>query len=249
MIYIYAYSNHKESLDRVRRMVVLYRRLESNGESVTMLTNNFRAVDIAKKLGAGECTTIETIMDIDFIAKDGDKIVIDSDEDDRGKLEVYVDMFESVSIVPSDCDYTSRFGEEILDISNFVDESYRDFVDKVKEDRVLLFWGDSDADKYILKNKEKFAGKGMELLLGEYFYMGYEDALRDTFVKIHESQEYKELISISKKLITISIQAAINSSLAGNEATYVDMNGSLPKCQRSLLSAYGVKIVNNEEIF
>jgi len=221
MTYIYAYSNHKENLDRVRRMAVLYKRLEAEGESVTMLTNNFRAVSIAIELGAVECTTIETIMDIDFIAKDGDSIVIDSTEDDRGKLEVYVEKFVSVSRVVELDDDFSRYGEELLSIDDLVDEYYTEISKKPKIDRKVLFWGDSDSSKSMLKLKDYFSTLSLDLLLGEYFFPKYESEIADIFVKIYDSEMYEDVIGNSSYIITSSLQSAIEASVSGAKVEYI----------------------------
>ena len=239
MTYIYAYSNHKENLDRVRRMAVLYKRLEAEGESVTMLTNNFRAVSIAIELGAVECTTIETIMDIDFIAKDGDSIVIDSTEDDRGKLEVYVEKFVSVSRVVEVDDDFSRYGEELLSIDDLVDEYYTEISKKPKIDRKVLFWGDSDSSKSMLKLKDYFSTLSLDLLLGEYFFPKYESEIADIFVKIYDSEMYEDVIGNSSYIITSSLQSAIEASVSGAKVEYISF---------ALLSDYDENRLKNHDV-
>ena len=221
MTYIYAYSNHKENLDRIRRMAVLYKRLEAEGESVTMLTNNFRAVSIAIELGAIECTTIETIMDIDFIAKDGDSIVIDSPEDDRGRLELYMQKFASVSRVISSENEVSIYGEELLDIDGLVDDYYHAVAKEPKIDRRVLFWGDSDSSKSILRYREYFSDLSLELLLGEYFFPKYESEISDIFTNMHDSEDYRDVIGESSYVATSSVQSAIEASIAGAIVEYI----------------------------
>ena len=239
MTYIYAYSNHKENLDRIRRMAVLYKRLEAEGESVTMLTNNFRAVSIAIELGAIECTTIETIMDIDFIAKDGDSIVIDSPEDDRGRLELYMQKFASVSRVISSENEVSIYGEELLDIDDLVDEYYTEVSKEQKIDRKVLFWGDSDSNKSILKLKDYFSTLSLDLLLGEYFFPKYESEITDIFVKIYDSEMYRDVIGNSSYIITSSLQCAIEASISGAKVEYISF---------ALLSDYDENRLKNHDV-
>jgi len=241
MRYIYAYSNHKENLDRVRRMAVLYKRLESRGESVTMLTNNFRAVSIAIELGAVECTTIETIMDIDFIAKDGDSIVIDSTEDDRGKLEVYMQRFSSVSRVVEVDDDFSRYGEELLSTDDLVDEYYHTIAKEPKIDRRVLFWGDSDSSKSILKYREPLSELSLSLLLGEYFFPRYESEISDIFVDIYDSEDYREVIGSSRYIATTSVQSAIEASVAGAIVEYISIFPLL-NSDKNRLEKYDISI-------
>jgi hypothetical protein len=220
-------------------MAVLYKRLEAEGESVTMLTNNFRAVSIAIELGAVECTTIETIMDIDFIAKDGDSIVIDSTEDDRGKLEVYVEKFVSVSRVVELDDDFSRYGEELLSIDDLVDEYYTEISKKPKIDRKVLFWGDSDSSKSMLELKDYFSTLSLDLLLGEYFFPKYESEIADIFVKIYDSEMYEDVIGNSSYIITSSLQSAIEASVSGAKVEYISF---------ALLSDYDENRLKNHDV-
>ena len=62
----------------------------------------------------------------------------------------------------------------------------------------------------------------MELLLGHYFYVKYENDLEKLFKTLHESEEYTELLCSSKRVITASFQAALeakNSGLIDNRPT------------------------------
>ncbi len=243
MTYIYAYSNYKYGLDRLRRMAVLYKELKKQGLEVEMLTNDHRASGAARDLGVKICTTVETILDIDLVAKRGDILIIDSPEDDIGKIEVYAEMYEKLYKIANSCDEQSLYTEQILQIEALVAEEYVAITSREKEDRTLLFFSDSDSDKYLLKNADFFQSFGFELLLGEYFYVDYESDLEDTFSKIHESEEYMDLISNSKTIVTSSVQTAYEAYSSGANIVYLDCS-DLDICIKEHMEELGISIVD-----
>ena len=221
MTYIYAYSNHKYGLDRIRRMAVYYRGLRTQGIEVEMLTNDFRAAQVARELGVESCTVIQTVWDIDSVAQRGDTLIIDTPEDDRGKLELYVEMFEVVSCIANSCEDVSHYGENIIHIDPLVDSVYHHAKKSKKRERSVLFYGDSDPEKRLSKEKDLFSGLGIELLLGEYFYHAYEEKLHPIFPIQYEAESYMEIISTSSRIITLSAQTAYEASAAGAEVVYL----------------------------
>jgi len=242
-IYIYAYTNHKDGLDRLRRMAVLYQELKKQDQAVEMLVNDFRAAGMARDLGVSSCTTIETIFDIDFVAERGDTLVLDSPEDDRGKLEIYTEMFSALYKVANGCDETSVYAERIIQINALVGDEYEDARSRTKDDRVLLFSGDSDSDKYLLKEADFFRPFGFDLLFGEYFYIDYESDLASVFPVIHESEEYSNLISSRQTIVTSSIQTAYEAYTAGANSIYLDCKG-LDICIKEQMQETGISIVD-----
>ncbi|NKQ40329.1 MAG: hypothetical protein HF962_02015 [Sulfurovum sp.] len=239
MTYIYAYSNHKYGLDRLRRMSVLYQELQSKGEEVEMLTNDFRAVSAIREYGVPACTTIESIWDIDMVAPQGaEYLIIDTPEDDAGKLEEYVALFRKVSKVANSCDESSRYGEEILDVDPMVDSYFSKENNAPKEDRCLFFYGDSDHEKWLSKNLDKLSDLNCELLLGEYFFLGYEDELKSVFSTIHDADEYRDIVATSSKVITFSLQCAYEANTAGARVVYVC--GEVEECALEKLREFGI---------
>jgi len=114
MLYYYAHSGHKIGLERVRRGAALLKRLASNGVETQLLVNDFRAGLAAKDLGVKDYVTIETIQDIDAIAEAGNSIIIDSSEDDRGRLVKYCSDFKNVWRFEHDPSDTSVHGETLF---------------------------------------------------------------------------------------------------------------------------------------
>jgi hypothetical protein len=197
-----------------------------------LLVNDFRAGLVAREFGVPESVTIETIQDIDAIAKIGDSVIIDSPEDDHGRLVKYCSDFKEVFRFAQSADDKSIHGETMFRLdckddeqcisSIIVDDVY--FEEHKKEDKTLFFLSDSDADKIILNNSDFFKNNKMELLLGHYFYVKYEDDLAKLFDVLHEPEEYTDLICSVKRVVTASFQTALEASIAGAEVVFIDIN-------------------------
>ena len=83
----------------------------------------------------------------------------------------------------------------------------------------------------------------MELLLGRYFYVKYEDDLAKIFKKLHEAEEYMELICKSEKIVTNSLQCAFEARLSGAKVVYI-LTESLNKNIKKILSLLQVETIN-----
>jgi len=231
MVYYYAFTGHKHGLDRVKKAAVILNKLREKGIESMLLVNDFRAGLVAREFGVSESVTIETIQDIDAIAQTGDSVIIDSPEDDHGRLVKYCSDFKEVFRFAQSPDDKSIHGETILTIdcddescisSIIVDDIY--FETDKKEERTVFFLNDSDADKLILNNADFFKDSGMELLLGHYFYVKYEDDLAKIFDTLHEPEEYMDLICSSRRVVTASFQTALEASVAGAEVIFIETN-------------------------
>jgi len=242
MLYYYAFTGHKHGLDRVKKAAVILNKLRESGVETMLLVNDFRAGLVAREFGVAESVTIETIQDIDAIAQVGDSVIIDSPEDDHGRLVKYCSDFKNVFRFAEHDDDKSVHGEIMLTIdcndescisSIIVDDIY--FEEHKKEERTLFFLGDSDADKIILNNADFFKDGGMELLLGHYFYVKYEDDLAKIFDTLHEPEEYRDLICSSRRVVTASFQTAVEASVAGAEVIFIDISKISHKEKKLLL--------------
>jgi ribosomal protein L30E len=245
-LYYYVQTGHKRDLDRLKKATVLLKKLNERGLDTMLLVNDFRAGLVAREFGIAESVNIETIQDIDAIAKRDDAIIIDSPEDDRGRLEKYVYEFKEVFRFAQSCDDSSRYGENIIDYRDIiVDDIY--FKEHKKDDRVLFFLGDSDADKTILSNSDFFKKAKMELLLGHYFYVKYENDLAKIFTKLHEAEEYIDLICSSGKVVTSSAQTAIEARIAGAKVIFID-NSNKTDCKKEILEDLEISIMSGFNI-
>jgi len=250
MLFYYANSGHKIGLERVRRGAALLKSLASSGVETQLLVNDFRAGLVAKDLGVKEYVTVETVQDIDAIAQFGDSIIIDSPEDDHGRLVKYCEDFKNVWRFEVGNDDVSVHGELLFKVeckdescvdAVIIDDTY--FEETAKEERILFFLNDADYDKTILNNEAFFKTLNMELLLGNYFFVKYEDDLAKLFSTLHEPEEYMDLIKSSSHIVTASAQTALEAKVSGAKVIYLQLsNNDLYPVE--LLKTYGIDIVN-----
>lgn len=246
MLYYYANTSHKLGLERLRRGAALLNRLTAKGVETQLLVNDFRAGLVAKELGVAEYVTIEGIQDIDAIAQSGDSIIIDSVEDDHGRLVKYCQDFDRVWRFAHDAEDKAVHSEIVIGLDTvLVDDTY--FDEKIeKEERTLFFLGDADYDKTILSNEDFFKAFDMELLLGNYFFVKYEDDLAKLFSMLHEPEEYEDLIKSSSTVVTVSSQTALEAKVAGVKVVYL----ALPERELyapALLEDYGITVIRGLE--
>ena len=246
MLYYYANTGHKLGLERLRRGSALLNKLKEEGTETQLLVNDFRAGLVARELGVKEYVTIEGIQDIDAIAQNGDSIVIDSMEDDHGRLVKYCQDFDKVWRFAHDNEDTSIHGETLIGTDTImVDDTF--FEETKKEERVLFFLGDADYDKTILGNKDFFQAFDMELLLGNYFFVKYEDDLSKLFSTLHEPEEYEDLIKSSTTIVTASAQTALEAKSAGANVIYIALE-ERKLYEEKILNKYGIVIINGFDV-
>lgn len=248
MLYYYANSGHKIGLDRVKRAVALLKALNDKGVETRLLVNDFRAGLAARELGLRDYVTIEGVMDIDAIADTGDSIIMDTPEDDRGRIEKYCSDFSHVFRFANGPEDEARVSE-VLFRPECKDESCIEalIVDSMyesepKEERVLFFLSDADYDKEILGHKEFFQDSGMELLLGNYFFVKYEDELAELFERLHEAEEYEELLKTSSHIVTASGQTALEAHVCGANVVYIN-RGREEIIPLSVIRGLGIPVV------
>ncbi len=236
MIYLYAYTNHKENLDSLRRVLALYDELKNDFEC-ELLVNEFRAQLLAKDWGYPLATTIETIKDIDAVASVDDIIIIDSPEQLEGKVLEYPQNFKEVIYL----DTTKQTLEEAKNFKVFEDGYIYPLLEKnQKENKSIFIYGDSDYEKTILKNLDFFKNLKIDLYWGIYFFVKYEDKLAEVFENIIEAEEYYETLQSYQKIITSSVQIAIEALANGNEVAFLALN---PKENIDIIKQLSIPII------
>jgi len=242
MLYYYANTGHKIGLERLRRGAALLNNLARKGVETQFLVNDFRAGLVAKELGVKDYVTVEGVQDIDAIAEHGDSIIIDSIEDDHGRLVKYCEDFKRVWRFAHDENDKIIHDEILLSTDTLlVDDMY--FEETKKEERTLFFLGDADYDKVVLSNETFFKAFDMELLLGNYFFVKYEDDLAKLFSTLHEPEEYVDLIKSSSCVVTASGQTALEAKASGAKVVFLNIDNN-PIYPSTLLSSYGIDIVD-----
>ena len=246
MLYYYANTGHKIGLERLRRGAALLKSLTSQGAETLFLVNDFRAGLLAKELGVKDYVTVEGVQDIDAIAEHGDSIIIDSVEDDHGRLVKYCEDFKNVWRFAHNENDKAIHDEIVLDVHTvLVDEMY--FEETKKEERTLFFLGDADYDKIVLNNEDFFKAFDMELLLGNYFFVKYEDDLAKLFSTLHEPEEYDDLIKGSSTVVTASVQTALEVKASGGRSIYLNITNN-PLYTTNTLREYGIEIIDGFNI-
>ncbi|SFV55000.1 hypothetical protein MNB_SV-3-50 [hydrothermal vent metagenome] len=241
MLYYYASTSHKLGLARVRRAVALLNCLREKGVDTQLLVNDFRAGLVACELGMKEYITIESILDIDAIAEHGDTIIIDTHEDNSARIEKYCNIFNHVFRFRQNIDDIPYFSEYLLD-GVVVDRFYEEAQKREKVSRKLFFLNDADYEKNIMQQSMLFEGNGLELLLGNYFFVKYEDELSKIFTYLHESEEYMELIATSQYIVTSSLQTAFEAKTSGACVYYLNLHNE-DETQLHYLQFNGIEVV------
>ena len=243
MIYLYAYTNHKENLDSLRRVKALYDAFKKEQIETEILVNEYRAQLLARDWGLPLATTIETIKDVDAVATIDDIVIIDSPEDIDGRVLGYGEYFKKVIYINSTC--KEQTIKEAINIKLGDDGYiYSEIKDKNLEDKTILIYGDSDYEKIILKNLDLFKDKNLDLYWGNYFFVKYEDTLAKVFNKIIEPEEYYEVLKEYKNIITSSVQVAIEAKANGLNIGFLELI-PLDECKKEQLLKLNIEIKNN----
>ncbi len=241
MVYLYAYTNHKENLDALRRAKGLFDAFKADGVECELLLNEYRAQLLAREWGLPLATTIETIKDIDAVATVEDIVIIDSPEELEGKVLEYPDYFKKVIYIKDVCSNLTLNGAEIIELSQ--NKNIYSEVNGTKEDKTLFIYGDSDYNKTIIKNLEIFKNKSLDLYWGNYFFVKYEDMLAEVFHKIIEPEDYYLAISNYNNIITSDLQVAIEAKANSSTVRYLALE-DLESCTIDVLNKLNIEILN-----
>jgi len=244
VIYLYAYTNHKENLDSLRRVKVIYEALKKEGIESEILINEYRAQLLARDWGLPLATTIETIKDIDAVAGINDIILIDSPEKLEGKVLNYPKNFKGVVYLNSSCKNIEFKGAKVINIFNDNSYIFTECKKEQKNVKTLFIYGDSDYDKFLINNLDKFKGKNIDLYWGIYFFVKYEDKFKEVFETIVESEEYYSAICKYKNIITTSMQVAIEAR--ANGAKVYLLNNNLNNCLVKIAKQNNINLIEKD---
>jgi len=251
MIYLYAYTNHKENLDSLRRVKVIYNALKEEGIECEILVNEYRAQLLSRDWGLPLATTIETVKDIDAVASVEDIILIDSLEQLEGKVLEYPNNFKAVVYLNSRLEPVEFEGAEIIDVYSKNGLLYPKLEEKKKRENSIFIYGDRDYEKTIVKNLDYFKGRNLDLYWGIYFFLKYEDAIVQTFNNIVESEKYYEVLERYKTIYTSSLQIAIEAHANGVETYFVDFENIdkkiLDRAKRLEIGVVNISNINSKD--
>jgi hypothetical protein len=218
---------------------------------VTLLCSDFRIANEARHFGVSKAVGIDVVRNIPKIANHGDKIIFDSDEANPIMLEDMRNYFSTFIRVSDDKDDSKADGEFLISpylsgngICNAIAVDDKYFAKEEKTINLSYFFGDDDYEKDLEKNLSFVEELNPDLLLGFYYFLDYEDFLRNKFKNHHEFEEYDEVIKKSKILITASPQAVFENLAAGAKPIYLQRDDSATDFLE-LFETLNVPIVKN----
>lgn len=246
--FYYVHTGHRIGLDRFHRAVALVNELQKEID-ITLLCSDFRIAAEAKEYGIKRSVGVDLVRNIPQIAHHGDRMIFDSAEINPTLLEDMTQFFPAfirISDDPSDVKHDKEFlispyleGEGICK-AVIVNERYYESLPKTIP--LALFFGDDDYEKDLEKNQELFKSFNMELLMGFYHFLGYENALKESFTAIHECEAYDEVIRHTDILISASPQAVLQSLVGGGKPVYLQ-RADYPRDFIPLFTSLNIPIV------
>ena len=223
--FYYVHTGHRIGLDRFRRATTILRAL--GDDEITLLTSDFRISQIGRDFGVRDCVGLDVVRNIPQIAHHGDKLIFDSQEANPIMLDDMRKFFSTFIRVSDDKDDKKEEDELLLSpylegegicTTYAVDDKY--FGNFDKRTKLSYFFGDDDYEKDLEKNLDFIDGLKPALQLGFYYFLDYEDMLKNKFEKTFEFEEYDEMITSSEILLTASPQAVLESLASGGKPIY-----------------------------
>jgi hypothetical protein len=223
--FYYVHTGHRIGLDRFRRAAAILGALDN--DDITLLTSDFRIAQIARDFGIKDCVGLDVVRNIPQIAHHGDKIIFDSEEANPIMLDDMRAFFSSFIRISDDENDEKEPNEFLLspylsakDICTTYAINDKYFGDFEKTTKLSFFFGDDDYEKDLEKNLNFLELLEPALQLGFYYFLDYEDMLKDKFKKIFEFEDYDEMITSSEILLTASPQAVLETLASGGKPIY-----------------------------
>lgn len=224
--FYYVHTGHRIGLDRFHRAAAILNELQDI--DITLLCSDFRIAAEAKEYGIKRAVGVDLVRNIPQIAQHGDKIIFDSAELNPTLLNDMTQFFSTfirISDDPSDTKHPNEFllspyleGEDICK-AVMVHERYYEQLPKTIP--LALFFGDDDYEKDLEANQSLFAPYKMDLLMGFYHFLGYENSLKESFKTIHETEDYDDVIRKSEVFVSGSPQAVLQNLISGGKPIYL----------------------------
>ena len=252
-IFYYVHTGHRIGLDRFRRAATIIRAL--GDVDITLLCSDFRIAQIAQDFGVANSVGLDVVRNIPQISHHGDKLIFDSEEANPIMLDDMRSYF-STFIRVSDSAEDKKEDNELL-ISPYLDgdgicNAYaiddKFFQKYEKTVKVSYFFGDDDYEKDLEKNFNFLAELKPHLQLGFYYFLDYEDELKNRFPNYFEFEDYDEMITKSEILITSSPQAVLDSLAAGSKPIYIQRE-DYSSDFNELFNSLNIPVVENLDIY
>jgi hypothetical protein len=247
--YIYAKSGHQVGLDSLKRAVAIYKALSSYDP--TLLVTDFRAGEFAKNFGVNRYVSVDVAKNIANVAQRGDVLIYDSDEVGENFIKEMTDYFSL--FIRVDIDNFGKFDPKEITIGRdganingaIIDKDY--FTKKETIYDMALFFGDDDYYNILVNSFNDDSKISTPLLLGHYFLFENESILESKFDTLIEEDEYLEVVSSTKYLITSSLQAVLESIAFGNSPIYFQREDK-KESDLDVIRSLGVPIIEFSSI-
>lgn len=246
--FYYVHTGHRIGLDRFHRAAAIVSRLQEFMD-ITLLCSDFRIAAQARDYGIKRAVGVDVVRNIPQIAQHGDKIIFDSAELNPTLLEDMTRFFSTfirVTDDPADVKHPKEFlispyldGEGICQ-AVAIDERYYEQLPKTIP--AALFFGDDDYEKDLEKYQGVFQSAKMDLLMGFYHFLGYENSLKESFGTIHDAEAYDEVVRRTDVLISASPQAVLENLAGGGRPVYLQRQ-DYPKSFIPLFRSLGIPIL------
>ena len=247
--FYYVHTGHRIGLDRFRRAAAILNTLQD--EDITLLTSDYRIAHIARDFGIDKSVGIDVVRNIPQISHNGDKLIFDSDEANPLMLEDMREYFSAFVRISDDKNDTKDPKEFLISpylegegICNCVAVNEGFFGDFEKSVELTYFFGDDDYEKDLEKHFDFIEDLNPNLQLGFYYFLDYEDMLKEKFPNHFEFEEYEVMIQSTKILLTASPQAVLESLAAGSKPIYFQRE-DYTKDFVPLFEKLNIPIVNN----
>ncbi len=254
-IFYYVHTGHRIGLDRFRRAAAIISAL--GDVDITLLTSDFRIASEAKEYGIKRSVGIDLVRNIPQIAHHRDALIFDSAESNPTMLEDMVNFFSvfiRISDDPNEVKHPKEFlispyleGDKICK-ATVVGEQFFEKTEKTIER--CFFFGDDDYEKDLEKHLDMFAPHKMDLGLGFYYFLEYEESIAPAFEKRYEFEEYEMMIKSSQTLVSASPQAILENLASGGRPIYLQ-RPDYSKDFIELFNSLHVRIIdgfNNQEL-
>ncbi len=224
--FYYVHTGHRIGLDRFRRAATIIRAL--GDVDITLLCSDFRIAQIAGDFGVKNSVGLDVVRNIPQISHHGDKLIFDSDEanpimldDMRSYFSTFIRVSDSVDDKKDDNELLISPYLDSNEICNAYAIDDKFFQKFEKSTKLSYFFGDDDYEKDLEKNLDFLDELDPALQLGFYYFLDYEDELKEKFSSYFEFEEYDEMITQSEILITSSPQAVLESLASGSKPIYI----------------------------
>ena len=248
-IFYYVHTGHRFGLERFRRAIAIINELK--GEyNITLLTSDYRIASSSREYGVEKAIGLDVLRNIPNVAEHGDILIYDSTEHNDQQIVDMVDFFSTfirISDNPNDKPIDGEYminphlsdSDRVCGLLPIESKFFGDFEKSIER---LIFFGDADYDKDLLSYSDELSKLNSELLLGFYYFLGYEDELSPFYSKFYENEEYDEVIEKTEYLITSSHQSALSSLATGGKPIYIERL-DVDSDMNSVLESYGIPVL------